>query len=106
MCNLSSIENKNLTELIIQQGILNLICYCLKLKDAKYIAVSLEALSNLLAFGKLYYTNEYGKNLIVEKIEELGMFDVLENLQMHPVEIVYEKTIKLLETFFDTENQN
>jgi hypothetical protein len=78
----------------------------LKLKDAKYIAVSLEALSNLLAFGKLYYTNEYGKNLIVEKIEELGMFDVLENLQMHPVEIVYEKTIKLLETFFDTENQN
>jgi len=46
------------------------------------------------------------KNLIVEKIEQLGMFDLLESLQYHPVEIVYEKTIRLLEAFFDTENQN
>jgi len=32
------------------------------------------------------------------------MFDVLESLQYHPVEVVYEKTIKLLENYFDTEN--
>lgn len=75
------------------------------MKDAKYIAVSLEALTNLLNFGKTYYTQD-GKNLIVKRIEELGMYDLLESLQMHPVEIVYEKTVKLLETFFETENQN
>lgn len=92
-------------ETILKQNILELICHCLSMKDAKYIAVSLEALTNLLNFGKLYYSQS-GKNLIVKRIEELGMFDVLENLQMHPVEIVYEKTVKLLESFFDTENQN
>ena len=91
-------------ETILSQGILELICHCLKLKDAKYVAVSLEALTNLLIFGKQYYFVD-GKNLIAKKIEELGMFDVLESLQTHPVEIVYEKTIKLLETFFDTENE-
>lgn len=92
-------------EYIINQNIIEIICNCTKMNDAKYIAVALEALTNLLQFGKNHYTID-GKNLIVKKIEELGMFDILENLQYHPVEIVYEKTIRLLETFFDTENQN
>jgi importin subunit alpha-1 len=92
-------------EYLINQGILELICHCLKLKDAKYIAVSIEGLGNLLSFGKQYYTVD-GKNLILQKLEQLGMYDVLENLQCHPVEVVYEKTIKLLETYFETENQN
>jgi hypothetical protein len=93
-------------EYITNQKILELICYCLKLKDAKFIAVSLEALGNILNFGKTYWTPEGGKNPVVTMIENLGMFDVLEGLQLHPVEIVYEKTVKLLEAYFDTENQN
>jgi hypothetical protein len=105
ICNLTSIENREMMELILKQGILELVCHCLSMEDAKYIAVSLEALGNLLNFGKMYYTVD-GRNLIVQKLEEIGMFDVLEKLQMHPVEIVYEKTIKLLETYFETENQN
>ena len=36
--------------------------------------------------------------------ERLGIFDRLEKLQLHPVEIVYEKVLKLLETYFDVEN--
>lgn len=105
ICNFTSTENKAMMEKILNQGILDVICLCLKMNDAKYIAVSLEALGNLLAFGKQYYVVD-GKNIIVKKIEELGMFDMLESLQMHPVEIVYEKTIKILETYFETENQN
>lgn len=105
ICNLTSTENKIMMEKIINQGILEIICLCLKMTDAKYIAVSLEALGNLLTFGKQYYIVD-GKNLIVKKIEEMGMFDLLESLQMHPVEIVYEKTIKILENYFETENQN
>jgi hypothetical protein len=92
-------------ELIIQQGIIEIVCDCIKINEPRYIAVSLEALSNLLEFGKKYYTID-GKNQIVKKIEELGMFDVLERLQFHPVEIVYEKTLKILEAYFETENQN
>jgi importin subunit alpha-1 len=105
VCNLTSTENKQMAEIILKQGILEVICHCLKMKDAKYIAVSLEALGNLLAFGK-NYAGEGQPNPIVKRIEELGMFDILENLQLHPVEIVYEKTVRLLETYFETENQN
>lgn len=105
LCNLTSTENKESMEYIIRQGILEMVCECLKMKDPKFIAVSLEALGNLLNFGKIYYT-ENGRNLIVAKVEQLGMFDVLESFQYHPVEIVYEKTIKLLEAYFETENTN
>ena len=90
-------------QILIEQHIIELICDCLKMKDAKYLAVSLEAFGNLLAYGKKYLMID-GVNRIVTKVEELGMFDVLENLQYHPVEVVYEKTIKLLETYFETEN--
>jgi hypothetical protein len=92
-------------EYIIKQGIIEIVCECIKINEPRYIAVSLEALSNLLEFGKNYYTVE-GKNQVVKMIEQLGMFDVLERLQFHPVEIVYEKTLKILEAYFETENQN
>jgi hypothetical protein len=90
-------------DVIISQNIIELICECLKLEDPKYIAVALEALANILTFGKTYYI-ENGVNLVLKKIEELGVTDLLESLQYHPVEIVYEKTLKLLEAFFETEN--
>jgi hypothetical protein len=92
-------------EAIIQQGIIEIICDCIRINEPRYIAVALEALSNLLEFGKKFYS-QTGKNPIVTKIEQLGMFDVLERLQYHPVEIVYEKTLKILEAYFETENQN
>ena len=103
VCNLTSIEKKELMEQIIKQQIVETIFSCLSFKEAKILAVSLEALGNLLAFGKQYYTVN-GVNEIVKKAEELGMFEVLEQLEYHPVEIVYEKVIKLLETYFDVEN--
>ena len=103
VCNLTSIEKPILMQILIEQHIIELICDCLKMKDAKYLAVSLEAFGNLLNFGKKYLMVD-GVNKIVTRVEELGMFDVLESLQYHPVEVVYEKTIKLLETYFETEN--
>ena len=69
------------------------------MEDAKYLAVCLEALSNLLSFGKNNSIN--GVNPLVVELEKMGMCDVLEKLQYHPVEFVYDKTLKLLETYFE-----
>lgn len=102
VCNLTSVENVEYIEKILKQGILKIICDCLKMTDAKYLAVCLEAFGNLLAYGKK--RSQGGVNPIVVEVEKMGMFDVLEKLQLHPVEIVYEKTLKILETYFDTEN--
>lgn len=91
-------------ENILNNGFLELVCFCLKTGDPKFIAVSLEALANLLNFGKIYQES-LGKNIIISKLEEIGMFDYLEKLQFHSSEIVYEKAVKLLENFFETEYQ-
>ena len=102
VCNLTSVENPEYLKKILEQGILTIICECLKMEDAKYLAVCLEAFGNLLSFGKK--SNPNGPNPIVNEVDKMGMFDVLEKLQLHPVEIVYEKTLKILETYFETQN--
>jgi hypothetical protein len=104
VCNLTSVENIQYIEKILKQGILRIICDCLRLDDAKYLAVCLEAFGNLLAFGKKSVQGTNSPNPIVEEVDKMGMFDVLEKLQLHPVEIVYEKTLKILENYFETQN--
>ena len=103
VCNLTSVENPNYMKKILEQGILRIICDCLRMDDAKYLAVCLEAFGNLLSFGKKNQAPN-STNPIVDEVEKMGMFDVLEKLQFHPVEIVYEKTLKILETYFETQN--
>ena len=99
VCNLTVVENPEYFKKILDQGILGIICECLKMNDAKNLAVCLEALGNILAFGKK--SNPDGNNPIIDEIEKLGMFDILEKLQFHPVEIVYDRIIKILDTYFD-----
>ena len=41
VCNLTSVENNDYIKKILEQGILRIICDCLKMKDAKYLAVCL-----------------------------------------------------------------
>jgi hypothetical protein len=101
--NLTSVEKEECLEKILKQGILNTLGEVLKWSDAKYLAVGLEALNNLLAYGKkrqMKYNIQF--NEIVMEIDKMGLSDVLENLQYHPVEIVYEKTKKLIENYFET----
>jgi importin subunit alpha-2 len=101
ICNLTSAENPEFIKKILNQNILLIINNCLRMDNAKSLAVCLEALNNLLAFGRKSCPN--GPNPIVLEIEKIGMCEILENLQYHPVEVVYEKTLKLLETFFETQ---
>ena len=101
VCNLTSVEKPEFMKKLFEQNILGIICNCLKMDNGKYLAVSLEALGNLLAFGKK--NNPEGHNPIVIEFEKMGMCEILEKLQFHPVEVVYNKALKLLETYFETQ---
>ena len=101
MCNLTSVKNPVFLKKILEQGILTCIQQCLLINDTKNLAVSLEALSNLLEFGNENKIN--GVNPVVSEIERLEMYNILEELQKHPVEIIYEKTLKLLLDYFDVQ---
>ena len=101
MANLTNIKDETYMKKILEQGILLTMNYCLLIDDAKNVAVNLEALGNLLSFGKNNICD--GVNPVVKEMERIGMVDILEKLQTHPVEIVYEKTLKLLLEYFEVQ---
>ena len=102
ICNFTLAEKQELIKSNFDNNILETICLILKSKESKFIAVAIESLGNLLNVGELY-PNHDGTNPIVTKLEILGMFDVLENLQTHPVQLIYEKTLSILEKYFPLE---
>ena len=99
--NLTIVNNFNYMKKIIDEGIVEIICSLLKEKNTKILSISIEALGNLLIFGKKNSVN--GRNFIVEKIENCGAEDDLVNLQYHSLDIVYQKALYILENYFDTE---
>ena len=100
IANLTSVENELYMKKLVDDGILIIIFECMKTEEAKYIAVSLEALANILSFGK----KKGELKFFVNEIEKMGMFDILEELQNHENDIIYQKTLQILENYFDTEN--
>jgi hypothetical protein len=101
LCNFSQIKDKNYILSLIDQGLLNAIYDCMRSSEIKEIAISIEALYNLLVFGKENECN--GTNLVALELEKRGMLNVLENLQFHRSELVYEKALKIIENFFPVE---
>lgn len=102
ICNFTLVEKPDLVKSNFDNGILEIICAILRSPEPKYLAVGIESLGNLLKFGKVY-PNSDNSNPVVQRLDEMGMYDVLESLQYHPVQIVYEKTLHLLEEYFELE---
>ena len=98
LCNFSLLADKTYLENLIDNGLLKIICECIKGDNKNEIIIGLEALSNLLSFGEKYNIN--GQNLIRDEVEKMGMCDFLEKLQHHRNENIYEKAYALVEKFF------
>merc|ERR1712157_701810 len=73
----------------------------LKLADAKTIGVALEALDNILKLGATKQA-ELGapENLCATLVEQAEGLQALEALQEDPNEEVYQKAMKMLESYF------
>ena len=98
LTNFSLLADKTYLENLIDNGLLKIICECIKGDNKNEIIIGLEALSNLLSFGEKYNIN--GQNLIRDEVEKIGMYDFLEKLQHHRNENIYEKAYALVEKFF------
>ena len=101
LCNFSQIKNNDYIKKLVDQGLLHIICECLKSDESKDIAISIEALNNLLEYGKQVSVD--GNNVIALEMEKMGMIDYLEKLQYHPNEIIYGKVINTIEKYFTVE---
>ena len=55
IANLTTVKNKNLAKYILDENILEYICYALNSSKNDVLLVSLEALFTLLNFGEIYF---------------------------------------------------
>ena len=84
---------------LVERGAISAFCAILSSPDARSVAVSLEGLNNILKIGDHNKTPE-GENPITLQVEECGGIDLLENLQYHPNQQIYNKALTILEKYF------
>ncbi|XP_074268613.1 importin subunit alpha-1-like [Silene latifolia] len=87
---------------LVSQGCIKPLCDLLACPDPRIVTVCLEGLENILKVGEaeknLGSTGDV--NLFASAIEEADGLEKIENLQSHDNNEIYEKSVKLLETYW------
>lgn len=104
ICNLSLTKNEENIGLLIERGVLLIFKNTLESQtDNRMITLILEAFLNLLIFFK-ERTPEGTINALVIMMINNGIGTVLENLQFNKSDIIYLKTLMILEEYFPLAN--
>ena len=88
---------------MVGRGILRAIGQVLDCRDPRTLVVALEGINFILKNGQEHLLDANGNNPMIAKAEECGLVDQMEQLQMVENQKVYEKSIKILETYFELE---
>eukprot|EP00252_Welwitschia_mirabilis_P014560 TRINITY_DN3195_c1_g4_i1.p1 TRINITY_DN3195_c1_g4~~TRINITY_DN3195_c1_g4_i1.p1 ORF type:complete len:536 (-),score=115.18 TRINITY_DN3195_c1_g4_i1:210-1817(-) len=96
---------------LVSQGSIKPLCDLLLCPDPKIVTVCLEGLENILKAGEFekQMGNTEGINLYAQLIDEAEGLEKIENLQSHDNNEIYEKAVKILETYWleeEEEDQN
>lgn len=86
----------------MSQGCIKPLCDLLNCPDPRIVTVCLEGLENILKVGEaeknLGHTGEV--NLYAQLIDDAEGLEKIENLQSHDNTEIYEKAVKILETYW------
>ncbi len=88
---------------LVEIGVIDLFVHLLDSKDSKIITIVLEALRNILKCGTEHFVQN-GENVFLKLFEEKNGMTKLEQLQNHPSNDVYSKTLNILELFYEFED--
>lgn len=86
----------------MSQGCIKPLCDLLICPDPRIVTVCLEGLENILKVGEAEKNlgNSGGVNLYAQLIDEAEGLEKIENLQSHDNTEIYEKAVKILETYW------
>ena len=92
---------------LVSQGCIKPLCDLLICPDPRIVTVCLEGLENILKVGEIgKNSGETGNvNLYAQLIEEAEGLEKIENLQSHDNNEIYEKAVKILESYWLEEEE-
>lgn len=90
---------------LVQQGCIRPLCDLLNVNDSKIVTIALEGLENILKVGEEEAKTTGQHNVMATFIAEAEGLTKIEELQQHSNNDIYEKCIKILETYFGVEDE-
>lgn len=90
---------------LVQQGCIRPLCDLLGVNDSKIVSIALEGLENILKVGEEDAKATGQHNPMATYIAEAEGLTKIEELQQHSNNDIYEKCIKILETYFGVEDE-
>ncbi|XP_022741616.1 importin subunit alpha-2-like isoform X1 [Durio zibethinus] len=91
---------------LVSQGCIKPLCDLLACPDLRIITVCLEGLENILKVGEAEKAGGAGEfNHCAQLIEDAEGLEKIENLQSHDNTEIYEKAVKILETYWLEEDE-
>jgi len=93
---------------LVDQGCIKPLCDLLVCPDPRIVTVCLEGLENILKVGEAEKNlGATGRvNLYAQMIDEAEGLEKIENLQSHDNTEIYEKAVKILETYWLEEDDD
>lgn len=103
--NATSGGNSQQIKFLVHQGCIRPLCDLLTVNDPKIVNIALEGLENILKTGEEESKMTNGQNQMAIFISEAEGLNKIEDLQQHSNNDIYEKCIKILETYFGVEEE-
>lgn len=90
---------------LVSQGCIRPLCDLLSAPDPRIVTVALEGLEHILKVGDKDALDKGENNHYTMIIDKAGGVDKIELLQQHENQDIYSKAIKILETYFNAEEE-
>lgn len=90
---------------LVHQGCIPPLCDLLGVSDTKIITIALEGLENILKVGLTDSTANGTHNDMARHVAEADGLTKIEDLQQHSDNDIYEKCIRILETYFGVDDE-
>lgn len=92
---------------LVSEGCIKPLCDLLNCPDPRIVTVCLEGLENILKVGEAAKGNSGGMNLYAQLIDDAEGVEKIESLQSHDNHEIYERAVKILETYWlDEEDED
>jgi len=90
---------------LVEQGVIKPFCDLLDEQDTNLVIVALDCLENILKVGKMVAQSTGGDNLYANMIDEYNAVEKIENLTVNQNPEIHSKSCKIIELYFDEEDE-